>query len=162
MDVSPDMYEMDSKMNRTLNSNNNYTGFYNHGIVPSDRLDISQMSVAGTQSQAIRHNTVRGPSAMKIYQSQKVDRDLIRGNKKTKVSTSSLTFATWNVEDLINEKIVSLQESMIALNIQVLCIQETRRSLSDYWITDKGFLVILSGRSDEKREFAGVGFIIAS
>ena len=90
-----------------------------------------------------------------------MDRDLIRGNKKTKASASSLTFATWNVEDLTDEKIVSLQESMIALNIQVLCIQETRRSLSDYWITDKGFLVILSGRSDEKREFAGVGFIIA-
>ena len=69
MDVSPDMHEMDSKMNRTLNSNNNYTGTYNHGIVPNDRLDISQMSVAGTQSQAIRHNVVRGSSAIKVYQS---------------------------------------------------------------------------------------------
>ena len=46
-------------------------------------------------------------------------------------------------------------------NISVLSIQETRVSKSPYYVTEDGFLVILSGASTEAREFAGVGFIIA-
>ena len=33
--------------------------------------------------------------------------------------------------------------------------------MSEYYTTDEGFLVILSGSSEEKREYAGVGFIVA-
>ena len=51
---------------------------------------------------------------------------------------------------------------MLKYNIHILCLQETRKPLSDYSITEKGFILILSGKSNtEEREYAGVGFLIA-
>ena len=44
-------------------------------------------------------------------------------------------------------------------HIEVLCFQERHETVSEYYVTDGGFLVILSG--DEDSCFAGVGFIVA-
>ena len=46
-------------------------------------------------------------------------------------------------------------------HIGILCLQETRIAKTPYYYTDSGFLVILSGSSTEKKEWAGVGFLIA-
>ena len=77
------------------------------------------------------------------------------------LSPDSLNLGTWNVEGLSDDKIISLQRMMRSLNIHILCIQETHKPLSGYYITDEGYLVILSGCADEGREYAGVGFIIS-
>ena len=45
--------------------------------------------------------------------------------------------------------------------IHVLCIQEIHILRTPYYITDDGYLVVLSGSALGSREFAGVGFIIA-
>jgi len=46
-------------------------------------------------------------------------------------------------------------------SVDIFCVQETRKTGSDYYVTDDGFLVVLSGGSDGGREWAGVGFIVA-
>ena len=46
------------------------------------------------------------------------------------------------------------------LNIGLLCMQETHRAGSSYFVQD-GFLVIFSGTDSEEREWAGVGFVVA-
>lgn len=43
--------------------------------------------------------------------------------------------------------------------IHILCLQEVRRILSDYSITDNGFLLITSG-GQHAPEYAGVGFLV--
>ena len=45
--------------------------------------------------------------------------------------------------------------------IDIICIQETRRRNSDWYVTDAGYLVILSGSAGMDAEWAGVGFIVA-
>ena len=161
MDVSLDMHESDSKMNRNLNSDNDYTGTYNHSILSGDRLDSSRTNDAFTQSQSMDRDAARRVLDTKTYISQKVDRNLIRGCQSIKTCANKLVLASWNVEGLTDAKIISLQQTMIQQSIDILAIQETHRRLSDYWVTSEGFLIILSGRSDEQRESAGVGFIVS-
>ena len=69
--------------------------------------------------------------------------------------------ASWNVEGLSDVKLWELTSLMRRRRISILCLQETHIAKSPYYTTDDNFLVILSGSSGEKREFAGVGFIIA-
>ena len=76
-------------------------------------------------------------------------------------STGVARFGTWNVEGLTDIKIHMLQRIMRQSNIGVLCLQETHRCGSDYWITEDGYLVILSGVAEDVREYAGVGFLIS-
>ena len=46
--------------------------------------------------------------------------------------------------------------------IHILCLQETRKPLSDFIETEEGFILILSGRVDvQEKEYAGVGFLVA-
>ena len=75
-------------------------------------------------------------------------------------SPNSLYIATWNVEGLTNAKISTLQHYMQEYNIHILCMQEVRKPLSDYFITEQGFLLISSGGDGTQPEFAGVGFLI--
>ena len=49
---------------------------------------------------------------------------------------------------------------MVHHSIDLVCIQETHKQNSDYFINDEGFLVIFSGSVGEI-EHAGVGFIVA-
>ena len=69
--------------------------------------------------------------------------------------------AFWNVEGLSDAKIVQLQRVMVSRDIKVLCLQETHVAKSEYRVTDEGFLLIQSGRQDDERESAGVGFLVA-
>ena len=46
-------------------------------------------------------------------------------------------------------------------DVGILCMQETHKKNSDYYVTAEGFLVVLSGSAGEGREHAGVGFLIA-
>jgi len=72
-----------------------------------------------------------------------------------------LVIASWNVEGLSALKLWELTMIMRRRGISILCIQEARISQSPYYLTDNGFLVILSGSSNGGKEFAGVGYIVA-
>ena len=50
---------------------------------------------------------------------------------------------------------------MKSRGIDILCLQETYRVLSDVIVTDDQFLFILSGGGADTREFAGVGFLLS-
>lgn len=56
---------------------------------------------------------------------------------------------------------VELQVLMLDRGIDILCMQETHRLKSEYFVTEFGCLIILSGSSEGHIEHAGVGFIIA-
>lgn len=72
-----------------------------------------------------------------------------------------LAIASWNVEGLTEAKLIALQHTMLQRSIDIICMQETHRAKSDYYITDRGFLVILSGGATGSREYAGVGYVIS-
>ena len=84
---------------------------------------------------------------------------MVRGGR-LQVSSRQLTIGTWNVEGLSDSKLILLQVYMDYYGISILCLQEVRKSLSDYRITDEGFLFISSGGNGDGSEFAGVGFLI--
>ena len=44
--------------------------------------------------------------------------------------------------------------------IQICCLQEVRKPNSDYYVTELGYTVILSGTSNVTHEWAGVGFVL--
>ena len=50
---------------------------------------------------------------------------------------------------------------MVVHNISILCLQETRASKADYYYSENGFRVILSGTEEVQRSWTGVGFIVA-
>ena len=76
------------------------------------------------------------------------------GNLRT--TAGQQLFGTWNVEGLTEAKIIQLQLVMVCLGISVLCLQEIHRTMSEYRVTDEGFLVVLSGASTAKeQEHAG-------
>ena len=71
--------------------------------------------------------------------------------------------ATWNVEGVGESypgKLEQIIRHMITHDIGILCMQETYVPAAPWYISDEGFLMILSG-GDSPREYAGVGFIIA-
>ena len=77
-------------------------------------------------------------------------------------SRDELLLASWNVEGLTDAKVVQLRFHMKEMAIGVLCLQETHRCKSDYYITDQGYLVILLGAAtSDEHETAGVGFMIS-
>ena len=76
-----------------------------------------------------------------------------------KTSTVQLCVGTWNIEGLTDEKVVLLQVYMEQYGIHVLCLQEVRKPLSDYSITEAGFLLISSG-GQNLPEYAGEGFSV--
>ena len=86
---------------------------------------------------------------------------LFRGGK-LRVLKKQLHIASWNVEGLTDAKIFELQKHMWEMGIDILCIQDTHCSQSPYYLTEEGYLVILSGSEDESdHQYAGVGFLIA-
>ena len=72
-----------------------------------------------------------------------------------------LIVSSWNVEGLTDIKIEEITTYMLRNSIDVLCIQETRKPYADTYRSEKGFLLLLSGRGDASREYAGVGFVVA-
>ena len=65
------------------------------------------------------------------------------------------------MEGLTDIKLYEIGMYMRSNNIDVMCMQETRKKLSDNFITFFGYSVHLSGSSGDAREWAGVGFIVA-
>ena len=88
------------------------------------------------------------------------DRDILRGGSVRNI-TQECCIASWNVEGLTEEKLVTLQVMMAELHVDILCLQEVHRTKSDYFITESKYLVIISGSATESKENAGVGFIVA-
>ena len=62
--------------------------------------------------------------------------------------------------DDLDTKLTQLTAVMKQQGIAVLCLQETHIAGSFHFIFH-GYHVIFSGRPDDKREYAGVGYIIA-
>ena len=87
-----------------------------------------------------------------------MDRNVVRGGA-LKPSPKQLCIGTWNVEGLSDAKLVTLETYMHDYGIHILCLQEVRKPLSDYSITENGYLLICSG-GDSAVEYAGVGFLI--
>ena len=87
-----------------------------------------------------------------------------RGGRLLPCSTE-FTIGSWNIEGYTIAKQVELEQTMEREGIGVLCIQETWQTLSDTFVTDTGYLVVLSGgaedRPDDPEDRAGVGFIVA-
>ena len=73
----------------------------------------------------------------------------------------SIRIGSWNVEGLTDVKVEQVIDYMIQYSIGVLCLQETRKSKSDVYLTSRGYKLILSGCSTSEREWAGVGFILS-
>ena len=72
-------------------------------------------------------------------------------------------FGTWNIEGLplqSGTKLCEIQQWMIHYRIAVLCLQETHRLGSSYFV-DNGFLVILPGAEGDQRSYTSVGFLVA-
>jgi exonuclease III len=92
------------------------------------------------------------------YSAVHVDRIQVRGGD-LKTSTDQLCVGTWNIEGLTDEKILLLQVYMEKYGIHLLCLQEVRKPLSEYIITEAGFLLISSGGQNSP-EWAGVGFLV--
>ena len=81
-------------------------------------------------------------------------------NSRSSIDNKRICIGTWNVEGLTEVKLHEIRTYMNSHSIDIFCIQETHKSGSDYYVSDDGFLVILSGASCEGREWAGVGFIV--
>ena len=100
------------------------------------------------------------PSGKNAYRAHMVDRASLRGGQMENMD-QNCCIGTWNIEGYTEEKLISLQVMMLSHQLSVLCLQEVKRCKSEHFISDAGFLVILSGSSEEITEHAGVGFIIA-
>ena len=76
---------------------------------------------------------------------------------RLRASDVHMALATRNVEGLTDIKILELQLQMQELGIGILCSQETHKTQSDYFVTEAGYLLILSGAADaDTAETAGV------
>lgn len=54
-----------------------------------------------------------------------------------------------------------LQRYMQQQGMGILCLQETHRPKSDCWMSEEGYIIILSGGPEGVRENASVGYVIA-
>ena len=80
------------------------------------------------------------------------------------VRPGDFKIGTWNIEGYTVSKQIELETIMRRTGIMIMCVQETWVSKSDVFVTESGFLVVLSGGvgDEEGEERAGVGFIVAS
>ena len=108
--------------------------------------------------QPVSHNHISTPEA-RLGQTNLSIHD-VRGGR-LRPADVGLKIATWNVEGFTDAKAVTLQVIMKRRGIGILCLQETHHSGSAYYITEEGYLVILSGSAGDGREHAGVGFLIS-
>ena len=92
------------------------------------------------------------------YYATRMDRNTVRGGT-IRPSPRQLCIATWNVEGLTETKLITLQTYMQVYGIHLLCLQEVRKTMSEYYIIEAGFLLICSG-GEKSPEHAGVGFLV--
>ena len=72
-----------------------------------------------------------------------------------------MQFGTWNVEGLSDLKLFQLCCMMRKRSLAFICLQDTRIPTSGSRILENGFVLITSGADDDKRTYAGVGFLIS-
>ena len=65
------------------------------------------------------------------------------------------------MEGYTNAKRIQLQIYMRDQGIGILCLQETHKPNSDYYTSEEGYVIIMSGGVEGLREDAGVGYMIA-
>ena len=86
---------------------------------------------------------------------------LCKGDGQIYTRSNYIRIGSWNVEGLTDVKMHEICTYMRQYSIDIFCIQETRRKNSDYYVSETGYLVILSGSSGSGLEWAGVGFVIS-
>ena len=74
---------------------------------------------------------------------------------------NKLQFGSWNVEGLTDVKLEQICNIMQSRALGLMCLQETRVPFSGSRQLDNGYSLITAGQDDEKRTYAGVGFLIA-
>lgn len=84
----------------------------------------------------------------------------VRGGR-LKPAGDFLNIASWNIGGLTDAKTATLEIYIQKYSIDILCLQKTHRSKLDYYLTDNGFLIILSGSATGDSEFAGVGYMVS-
>ena len=72
-----------------------------------------------------------------------------------------VSFGTWNIEGLTDLKIFQLCAIMRKRSLGFLCLQETHLRYSGSRTVGNGYVLITSGSDDDKRTYAGVGFLVA-
>ena len=72
-----------------------------------------------------------------------------------------ISVGSWNVEGLLDTKIVELERIMHDLGIHILCLQERNWAGADSFVIDGHYFVILSRGIIGVRDHAGVGFLIS-
>ena len=75
-------------------------------------------------------------------------------------NADTLVCGTWNTRSLTDLKLKQVIAHLKLHDLGILCLQETHQSFSDAYVTEDGFLLVFSGSNVDKREFAGVGFLI--
>ena len=78
-----------------------------------------------------------------------------------RVAEGRLEIGTWNIEGLTDVKLIELQEHMLNMQLDVLCLTEVRKPGAESYATEEGFYFILFGGVVGERDYAGVGFLIA-
>ena len=78
------------------------------------------------------------------------------GHTACKGCRNLLFIRNWNVEGLTNFKLHEIFTYMVDNSIDIMCLQETRKTMSDTYVTDLGYEVFLFGTGDTQRHFAGV------
>ena len=105
------------------------------------------MGVSPPAPLVIDNDNAERPAARRVQ-------DSFRGGR-LRVAPRTWNIATWNVERLTDAKLIQLQSIMYKRGIGVLCMQETHKNLSEYYETEEGYLVILSGASGTDRDWVG-------
>ena len=78
-----------------------------------------------------------------------------------RVVEGRLEIGTWNIEGHTDVKLIELQEYMLNMQLDLLCLTEIRKAGAGSYVTEEGFYSILSGGVVGQRDYAGVGFLIA-
>ena len=145
---------LDRSLTNSKVDSNSYNS--NHNTSDIDNQSPINTAISSPAKASLQKDTRSVSYVPRIF-----DRDHIRG-QKLNISPSSLTIGSWNIEGFIEAKKFTIQHYMDSFGIHILCIQETHRSLSDYFVTEEGFLRISSGNDGKDKEYAGVGFVISS
>ena len=99
--------------------------------------DITEFNQIVNSNRNHNHNsyTCRKSKDDFRYIPQQINRYIVRGGN-LRVASNQLRIVTWNVESLTDIKIEILQRIMKSRGIDILCLQETHRVLSDVIVTD--------------------------
>ena len=81
------------------------------------------------------------------------------GNPQT--ACKRIKVVTWNIGSLTCEKLLASPWYIGCMGAGIVCPQEIHNCNSDYHVTNRGFLVILSRPAGHVHDSVGVGFFVA-